>query len=359
MKKISSKERITSIDALRAFALLGILFVHTSQLYNFDNSFNDLSYFTNTGLTIKRLVLLIFEGKCRLIFSILFGVSFYLILRNPQYSIQKFRWRCCILIFFGLFNKIIFTTDILCWYGINGLLLSLLPIRRIKSIYTLYIFIILFSVSLQPFINLREYLFPNADYTLRYIQDSSFKDIISYSKLMIIKEDIHLFWSEGTSTLSYFVFGFYLGKSGYIENISKTTHLRNALTFLFFSISSFTIYRHFNYHPSLHQITNFFTSLFYSSFFFYLYKIIRLEFLDNYGRLGLTNYSVQNWLPIIVFIIVFHPLRISIEYIYLFAFLFYFLQLLFSNYWLRNHKYGPMEFLWRIATNCKYSSNKK
>lgn len=89
---LHSTKRITSIDALRTFALFGILLVHTAELYNFyqpDNNFNHFSSFDNS---LRNLILYMFEDKCRTIFCILFGTSFYLILRNPQYSIKRFCW---------------------------------------------------------------------------------------------------------------------------------------------------------------------------------------------------------------------------------------------------------------------------
>ena len=360
MKELSRNQRITSIDALRAFALLGILLVHTSQLFNYDNYYNEFSYFTDQGLYIKHFILLIFEGKCKIIFSILFGVSFYLILRNPNYSINRFRWRCCLLILFGLINKIIFTTDILCWYGINGLFLSLLPIRRIKPVFIFFFFILLFILSMQPFVDLGNLLFPNAEYTQRYLSSYGIKYVLSYSKLMIIKEDIHLFWSQGTLTLSYFVFGYYLGFSGRIENIQKYIHTRMVVVMMGLSFLFFILFKYSGYLPYIHMVYNFVTALFYSVLFLYIYnKIGLLKILDNYGRLGLTNYSTQNWLPILFFICIFHPLKISIEYLYLFSLFFYITQILFSNYWLKRYKYGPLEFCWRIATNLKWSDNKK
>jgi uncharacterized protein len=213
---------------------------------------------------------------------------------------------------------------------------------------------------MQPFVDLGNLLFPNAEYTQRYLSSYGIKNVLSYSKLMIIKEDIHLFWSQGTLTLSYFVFGYYLGFSGRIENIQKYIHTRMVVVMMGLSFLFFILFKYSGYLPYIHMVYNFVTALFYSVLFLYIYnKIGLLKILDNYGRLGLTNYSTQNWLPILFFICIFHPLKISIEYLYLFSLFFYITQILFSNYWLKRYKYGPLEFCWRIATNLKWSDNKK
>ena len=288
------------------------------------------------------------EGKSRLFYG------------NPQYSINKFRWRCCILFLFGVINKTIYTSDILCWYGINGLLLSLLPIRDCKTSSILYLSILLFLVGIQPFIILDHYIYPEIDYALRYLQNADLTYIISYPRMLVFKADIHMLWPRSTTTLSFFIFGYYLGKSKIVENLSRVIRLKMIIFLFLLSIVSYSIYKHNGYHPSLRQIFDLNVALLYSTIFIYIYnKNTWLKFLDNYGKLGLTNYSMQNWLPIIFIIYIFIPLMISLEYIYLFSITFYILQITFSYYWLKRYEYGPLEYIWRITTNLKYSSNKK
>ena len=109
-----SPKRITSIDALRAFTLLGILLVHATN--GFGLSYNGC--FSTLDVLLNKGVKLFLVGKCNSIFAILFGVSFYLILRNPNNSSSKFVWRCVLLVFIGLINKAFYSFDALMWYGI-------------------------------------------------------------------------------------------------------------------------------------------------------------------------------------------------------------------------------------------------
>lgn len=128
-----SSKRIIYIDMLRAFALLGILFVHVAQLYNFYNPAVDLGYYSSLDEHLRRGLLAVFEDRCRTIFCILFGSSFYLIMRNPNYTTLKFCWRCVLLMGFGLINIEFYNSDFMLCYGMVGIALVLLPIRRMKT----------------------------------------------------------------------------------------------------------------------------------------------------------------------------------------------------------------------------------
>ncbi|MDD3037989.1 heparan-alpha-glucosaminide N-acetyltransferase domain-containing protein [Bacteroides sp.] len=131
------RERITSIDALRAITLLGILLVHTAGLFGFNNEYNDFSSFLSGNVT-SRLIYAFLPGRCSGIFSILFGVSFYLILRNPANSSKKFFWRCAILVLIGILNKLFYTYDALMWYGMCGMILVFLEIS-LQKCYLFYL----------------------------------------------------------------------------------------------------------------------------------------------------------------------------------------------------------------------------
>ena len=153
MDNIIKNNRITSLDALRAFALWGILITHTTQLFNFNNSYNDISFFSSDSITLFKYLLFLFSGRFKIIFSILFGVSFYLLLKNPQYSNIKFLWRLTLLMGFGLLNKLFYTTEILFWYGLCGVILLLFRGMTIKRLLvwfvSLYMSFILFNYLFQ------------------------------------------------------------------------------------------------------------------------------------------------------------------------------------------------------------------
>lgn len=354
-------KRIESIDALRAFALLGILIVHTSQLYNFNNDFNDLTYFSEFGNQQIDFIKHYFQNRFVILFSILFGTSFYLILRNPTYSRKRFCWRCILLIIWGLINKLFYTTDVLVWYGLNGIVLSILPIRKLSANIILLLAIIAYIFSFQGFINFGNIVTPMYDYTQRYLTTSGVKGIIMYPYIEVLKEDIHMFWSMGSVTLSYFLLGYFLGKSQIIERIDQIIKLKTVVLFLFIFIIVTLIYKYTGYHYNGKTIRNLTAALFYAVTFIYAYNKLHIfmSFMSSYGKHGLTHYSTQNvFLPILTALILVNT-KWSFEYFLLISILFYSLQSLLSIFWVKKYKYGPLEYIWRICTNLKYVSNIK
>lgn len=346
-------KRITSIDALRTFALLGILLVHTAQLYNFYQPDNDFSYFSSFDNNLRNLILYLFENKCRTIFSILFGSSFYLILRNPQNNIKRFCWRCLLLMGFGIINQIAFSTDILTCYGFTGILLALLPVRKLQPTSLFILAAILYSLQFIPLLDIQSFVFPQADYTSRYSENQTLYQYLSYPLSSILKENTHIFSGCVTTTLSYFIFGYALGKSGYIEKIHLLVKFRNICYIILITIFLRIICKLTEYPLPFIHLSRLSTSLCYAILFIRLHMYIQRHMypIECYGKLGLTNYSLQN-ICCPLFILGFAlPSHLSFAHILFYALLFFLLQIIFAITWLKHYKYGPWEYVWRKLTN--------
>ena len=209
------QQRIGVIDALRAITLLGILLTHTAQMFCFDNEYNELTYLESSSIFHYILVLL--SGKCKTIFCILFGVSFYFLLRNPNYSNRKFIWRCIILICFGLINKVFYTTEILMWYGLCGIILVFFRnIGYKKIIYSsicLYLIFIICKVYSFRIIEI-----PERDFYIRYLTDKSIIELMTYPLFDSILDYLYIMFPLGLlETVSLFLLGYYIGQAGYIN----------------------------------------------------------------------------------------------------------------------------------------------
>ena len=346
------KKRIEYIDALRAFALFGVIMVHVNQMYSFYNEFNDFSYFTMIGTRCRQVVFWLFDDKSRTIFSTLFGISFYLILRNPSYTNRKFLWRCLLLICFGLIDKLFSSGDILLWYGINGVILSFFPVRKFKPSVLLLISAILFLFSLADMSSLLRVSFPN-----RYPADTTLAAIMTYPMSNILISDLcGRICIDSTMTLSCFFFGFYLGKSGVIDNIRRYTTIRNCLLTTCLFAASLLAYRLSNYHSVIWRFSVLIGSISLALDFIWLFNHLPqpLAPMTRYGRLGLTNYSSQYIIGTIMVLYIAIPMKLSIEYVFLMGMALYLLQTMFAHIWTSHFKYGPLEWLWRVATNMKY-----
>ena len=348
-----STKRITSIDALRAFALLGILLVHTAQLYNFYQPTNNHGYFTMFDNTLRETILYFFENKCRTIFSILFGTSFYLILRNPNNNTKRFCWRCFILMGFGFINQLFFTTDILMCYGFTGILLALLPFRRRSTLQLLVIAAMLYCVQFFEFLKLDTLVFPQADYSLRYSSNQTVCQYLSYPIASILKDSIHTFFPSITTNLSFFIFGYAIGRSGYIEHIYELTKLNNLCIIIILTIILRIICKWADYPIVLRHLANLSTSFCYALLFVRIHKHTQrfMSPFEYYGKLGLTNYSTQNIFCPLLILSIGLPFQFPFYAILSASIVFYLLQVLFAMTWLRFHRYGPWEFLWRKITN--------
>jgi len=150
--------RITILDILRALALLGIVIVHTHDHFNLylpmppaegwqavANSAADWAY--------EHL----FVSKSFLLFSFLFGLSFFIQLdRREQQGIdfrKRFMWRLTLLFLLGLAHTLFYDGDILTLFGILGFALVMLYKCGTPLLITLCTLCLLQPVMLMDLLN--------------------------------------------------------------------------------------------------------------------------------------------------------------------------------------------------------------
>jgi uncharacterized membrane protein YeiB len=142
MRLATPKTRISVIDALRGFALFGIIIAHYCDQYYAGmlppghENFN----VKNTADAILGLLHNIFVfGKFFTIFSFLFGVSFGIQIANAQEKNQafagRFVWRLLLLLAIGFADHIFYRGDILMIYALLGFPCCFLAGRAIKHYY--------------------------------------------------------------------------------------------------------------------------------------------------------------------------------------------------------------------------------
>ena len=143
IKPIQAENRIFILDALRGFALLGILLINIpyfGKSYHLNYNLEILGEYTGANYWSWWVVNGLFEGTMRAIFSMLFGAGAILLLdrieKKPLEGITAadFYYRRLIwLLLFGMVNAYIFlwVGDILYTYAICGLFLY--PFRKLKA----------------------------------------------------------------------------------------------------------------------------------------------------------------------------------------------------------------------------------
>ncbi len=164
---VSAAERISSIDLLRGFSLMGILVMNITDfaLPGFDYAyplatvkpvFNGPHWHLNTAVWVLRWMLA--EGKMRALFSMLFGAGVILLTARAQErgagirAADIYTRRNMWLVLFGMLHcYLIWNGDILYLYGVSALIF-LFPFRNLKPktlLWTAGIVLLLNTLGVQ------------------------------------------------------------------------------------------------------------------------------------------------------------------------------------------------------------------
>ena len=129
-----TKERITNLDFIRGFALLGILVMNVIAFgLPLTATTNPSTYGIENILDWTVLVIssVFFEYKMMGLFSMLFGVGIMIFLDNARKKTSKPKtlaiWRNFLLLCFGLLHYSIWIGDVLAPYAVCAFLLILFP----------------------------------------------------------------------------------------------------------------------------------------------------------------------------------------------------------------------------------------
>ena len=387
-------KRIEEIDALRGFALFGIIMTHMFEGYLASMTPPQFAGF-NIVLPIdsvsQTIIQNLFVGKFYAIFSMLFGLSFYLILDGKKDSSSlKFAWRLVLLFLIGYIHHIHYRGDFLTVYAVFGL--ALIPFRKVptKLILVIGLFfalngptILIKTISLiQPPVQVNQpiSMSPNpveqaTDY-FQLILDGEYKKLlVSNSTIGFINKVNYLNFSGRLWVIpGLFLLGLWVGRKKWHEHIDKIPLIKLIwltavigiplvlVNFYFSSPSNLELVRYFA--SIAKDASNIFIPLFYIGLVLLLYKSNTtqgfVKRLIPVGKMGLTTYVLQSAFGILIFYgyglgLLF---EISGTVALELGILFFTAQLIFSKWWFSKYKYGPLEWLWRNGTNGRWQSNK-
>jgi len=152
---VSQRERISALDALRGFALLGILAMNISSFalhQGFDFHPTSIGNIGKLNLILWAALFVFFEGKMRALFSILFGAGVILLTsrlekrgegaRAADIFARRNLWLLLIGMLHGYF---LWFGDILYSYALTALLF-LYPCRKVKPKYLITAGLAVFAV---------------------------------------------------------------------------------------------------------------------------------------------------------------------------------------------------------------------
>ena len=125
--------RITVIDALRGFSLIGICLIHAMQHFGAIGTMAPQAMFPWEGTLneiFRWFINYLVFGKFFIIFSCLFGLSFFIQMdRAAKKGLdfrKRFLWRLLLLAVIGYLHGLIVRVDILLIYAILGFVLVLM-----------------------------------------------------------------------------------------------------------------------------------------------------------------------------------------------------------------------------------------
>jgi uncharacterized membrane protein YeiB len=325
MNPVDTANRIDALDYVRGFALLGIILINIIFLL----SANMPAPNTPDAAYWKFLYLFV-EGRFYTIFSFLFGVGFYLFISRADAKGKNgtilFLRRLLVMFSFGLLHSMFHPGEALSVYAVCGLLIF--PLYKLKKEFNLAIGLMLLFVfswlAIKPFLPIALILLglTAGQYRLFEHLGKKRKPLCWFTMIFFLLTAMALYYQGKQAPIS-------IGEG------------------------SLELYQFYHVGIMIGPIV----SAFYVGFLLLLlqFPFVQklLSPLKYYGRMALTNYIFQT-----VFILMLGsafdldgkltflqtlPICLGI----------YIIQFVFSMIWLHYFRFGPLEWVWRMATYMK------
>lgn len=387
LRPLSQGSRLASVDALRGFALLAIILLHNLEHYNiFYGPMQRPEWLQWLDAKTIQTIYFIFAGKAYATFSLLFGFSFFIQMRNARSRGCDFRlrfaWRMLLLLAFAEFHSLFYNGDILTLYAVCGLILIPASSWKNRTVLLVGSFLMLqpwcWGKIIYALIN-PEYIDNNSLFmqyaapaeavcrtgNLLQTMASNLTDGWMYSNVWQIEAG-RLF-----QTPALFLFGMWLGRKKYFEcSDSSRTFWRKALyaaiiaSAIFYPLKEFVPQQLTNitilsyYSIIAGMIYNFcFMTLLVASFMLLWFHADNTgyrwqRFIAPFGRMSLTNYIAQS----IIGVTVYYHFGLNLwdktgaAETLLIGIAIFIVLLAFSRRWLATHSQGPLEYLWKRGT---------
>ncbi|MFV0419359.1 MAG: DUF418 domain-containing protein [Dysgonomonas sp.] len=385
---IKPKKRINSIDALRGFALFGILMFHCMEHFDLMIVPELASpFWQKIDGMVYEVIAFLFAGKAYAIFSLLFGLSFFMQMDSQADKGIDFRlrflWRLILLLGLGYLNGIVYMGEFFVVYAILGIFL--IPLFKVptKWLVALTILFFLQIPDVIAFVSLLSGNAPNEPTSLVAYMDQlyeecaqlfihgSLSDVLQFN--MWKGQFAKLLWvfnnARYPQLIGLFILGMLIGRYGIHKSEEKMVkYSRMALPY---SVSVFAFFYaivlllpHFGVDGfALRAGTMLFKTyanlgmmLMYVSGFTLLYYNTKarkvMDKMAPVGRMSVTNYMVQGFIGVPLFYGFGLNLAVELSFMQcmLVGLAIYTVQLLYSNWWMKRYYYGPVEWLWRTLT---------
>lgn len=385
--------RIHTIDALRGFALMGIVIVHMLEQFIAAPAPAESGWFLEPTLVdniINGISALLLQGKFFALFSILFGISFGIMMQSAAKKGQnfsgRFLWRLVLLAIIGLVHNAFYRGDILLIYAMIGMFLPLFYQLSTKWLWITAALLlsgiprVIFYTIFGSMSFMENGMSPTSPELIEYMHTLNSGQILevfwSNSTMGIINKLDFQFglFSRGYATLAYFLIGLGLTRIGLFARVDEERARIKKIMWIAFALVPLFVALTITFFANIEEPIDS-TWLIVPAFTFYDFANIALtcgifcaflllfnplknsgQFLQSYGRMALTNYVFQSIIG--TFILFGWGLGLIGQYSSLvmlcFAIGMIAIQVIFSRWWLKRYLYGPLEWLWRCGTYLKW-----
>ena len=384
MAPVSVQERFEFLDVLRGAALLGIVTANTFlySLYNYVSETARTNLPTHAAdQVLYFLELWLVESKFYTLFSLLFGVGFSILLTRAQAKglvfHRFFLRRAFFLFLIGATHAVlVWNHDILEAYAVCGALLLPFTSARPRTIVAVAIAALLAPIPLHllggipvgGLINARMALFERFGFTretqiLTYTQ-GSVGDIMRLNLCNWFSQ-VSFLISSGMIFKIYgcFLLGFYFGRQALFMQLAQHKPLIRRVAFWGVAVGlplNFLYAATFETETWAEMLIGSFAVLPLSAGYAAVLCLIwlgpegprRLRHFAAVGRMALTNYVGQS----VICTLIFYNTGLGLggtvgpTIYFLVGFAVYGLEVITSRWWLGRFRFGPLEWLWRIAT---------
>ena len=385
---ITPKKRINSIDALRGFALIGIMLLHCMERFDLTLApVVESPFWQAIDTAVYDSLYFLFSGKSYAMFSLLFGLSFFMQMESQAAKGVDFRgrflWRLALLFLFGYINGLVYMGEFFMVYAVLGVFL--IPLYKVSTRWLLVLCILLFLQipAVISFVSLLSDNVANEPTAAAAYMDRIFEraaDVFINGSLMDVLsfntfdgQSAKCLWVFNNfrylQLLGLFITGMLIGRQGIHKSEEKMVKYSRlflpyclafwavfyAVAFLLpvWGVDGFALrvgQTLFKTYGNLGQMMVYFCGF---TLLYYRYKGQKvLDRIAPVGRMSVTNYMAQS----IVGVSLFYGFggNFAVEFNYLQSFLlgaaFCVIQIAYSNWWIKRFYYGPMEWLWRSLT---------
>lgn len=395
----TKQNRIETVDALRGFALFGILLVHCAQWFTAGPLPRSVYEAQASGVgngIAQALTGIFFDGKFYTFFSFLFGLSFALMMTRSQESpgvfYRRFAWRLVILGGIGVAHHLMWRGDILSIYAILGFLM--LPFGRVSNKWVLVVALLLVANVPSRIRTVYDtFISPPSAQAQPTQPDKAFEQEtqVFYKTLTqgtypgFVRSNFNAFDDKMRFqvdsgriyiTLGFFLLGLYAGRRRLFQQFTDNRRWFRRLTrFSGFSVLGITaigmgLFLVFgpNQQPpkwaeqlfmTLYDLQCALLTLFYIAAFTLLFQRRSWYWtvgpLASVGKMGLTSYVLQTVIGTYLFFGFGFGLltKVDLWQAALITIPIFVVQVLFAQFWLARFRYGPLEWLWRSLTYLK------